>query len=260
VQTENGFDYYVNKMDFKGKKLCTITSDDPYGQAGLQGAKFAVDKLGTKLTDSETFTAGATDLTAQVDGLKSKGCEMVWITSLPSDLPTILGRAAQTNYAPQWFGQSPTWVSVLLQTGLKDYMEQHFILASEGVAWDSNVAGMKELRAALQKYSPSQKPDIYFVYGYMEAHAVTQLLAKAVELGDLSRDGIMKAMADIGKLDFGGLVSSEAYGLPADRVPQRETSFFKPTASTLNTNGGLTPLGPDAINYTSTIGKEVPLK
>lgn len=260
VQTANGFDYYVNKMDGKGKKLCTITSDDPYGEAGLAGAKFAVGKLGVKLTHSETFTPGAKDFTAQVDGLKNAGCEMVWVTALPSDLPTILGRAAQTNYAPQWMGQSPTWVSVLLQTGLKDYMEQHFILASEGQPWDDKGAGMTALRDALAKYAPSQKPDIYFVFGYMQAKASVQLLEKAVEDGDLSRKGIADAMKSIGTLDFGGIVSSEAYGLPPDRKPQRETSFFKPTASTLATNGGLTALAPDAINYTSEIGKEVPLK
>lgn len=260
VQVANSFDYYTKKMDGKGKKLCTITSDDPYGQAGLQGAKFAAQKLGTKLTDTESFTAGAKDFTAQVDALKSKGCQMVWVTALPSDLPTILGRAAQTNYAPQWFGQSPTWVSILLQTDLGSYLEQHFILASEGVPWDSNVPGMVKLRDTLKKYRPSQKPDIYYVFGYMQAKAVTQLLEKAVANGDLSRDGIKKAMADVGTLDFGGIVSSEKYGAPKDRVPQRETTLFKPTKATLDSNGGLSPLAPDAINYTSQIGKEVPLK
>lgn len=262
VQVANSFDYYVNHMEGKGKKICTITSTDPYGEAGLQGAKFAAEKLGTTLTDSEQFTAGAPnpDFTAQIDSLKNKGCEMVWVTALPPDLGSILGRAAQVNYTPQWIGQSPTWVSALLSTSLKDYLEQHFILASEGVPWDSSAPGMVELRNAIQKYKPDQKPDIYFVFGWMEAKAVSQLLEKAVANGDLSRDGIRKAMKDVGTLDFGGIVSPEAYGDPAQRKPQRETTLFKPTAASLDSNGGLTPLAPDAINYTSAIGKDVPLK
>lgn len=261
VQAANAISYYWNKMHGKGKKVCTITSDDPYGQAGKQGADFAAKKLGFKIAHSETFTAGQTSYAAQIDGLKSAGCDMVWITSLPTDLGSILGRAAQVNFTPQWIGQSPTWVSALLGSALKDYLQKHFILASEGVEWgDTSVPGMKTMLAALKKYSPSQKPDIYFVYGWMEAKSITDIVAQAVKDGDLSHDGLIKAMGEIGKLTFGGLVSDEPYGLPAQRKPQRETSLFKPNAAHLSSNGGLDILAPDAKNFTTPAGKDTPLK
>jgi ABC-type branched-subunit amino acid transport system substrate-binding protein len=260
VQAANAISYYENSMGGKGKTVCAITSDDPYGNAGEQGAKFAAQQLGFKLADSEKFTAGATDYTAQIDGLQSHHCEMVWITSLPTDLGAILARAAQVNFTPQWIGQSPTWVSQLLSSALKPYLEAHFLLASEGVEWgDRSAPGMTQLLDALPQFAPGQKPDIYYVFGWMQALAYTQIVTQAVKDGDLSHQGLINAMGKIGTLDFGGLVASEKYGLPNQRVPQRETTLFKPTSATLDTNGGLSYLAPNAKNFTTPAGKAVPL-
>jgi ABC-type branched-subunit amino acid transport system substrate-binding protein len=260
VQTANSISYYWTKMGGKVKAICALTSDDPYGNAGEQGAKYVAGQLGFKLADSEKFTAGSSDYTAQIDGLKGHNCQMVWITSLPNDLGAILGRAAQVNFTPQWMGQSPTWVSALLGSALKTYLAQHFILASEGVQWgDTSVAGMKAMLDALKTYAPDQKPDIYYTFGWAAAEAVSQVLDKAVQNGDLSHDGMIKAMSEIGTLDFGGLVAPEKYGLPDQRRPQRETTLFKVTPNTLDANGGLSLLAPDAENFTTPAGKSVPL-
>jgi hypothetical protein len=53
------------------------------------------------------------------------------------------------------------------------------------------------------------------------------VLEKAVAMGDLSRDGIIKAMNSIDKLTFGGLTGDYKYGEPADREPPRTTTIYK---------------------------------
>ena len=52
---------------------------------------------------------------------------------------------------------------------------------------------MKQMLADIKAHKPDQEPDYYFAFGYNQARAMTALLEKAVELGDLSRDGILKA-------------------------------------------------------------------
>lgn len=261
IQAINSVSYYVNNMNGKGKKLCTLTSIDPYGQAGKQGADFAAKQLNEKMASEQTFTAGQTDYTAQIDALQKAGCDMVWLTALPTDTIPIIKRAVQVNFAPQWMGQSPTWISAL--PGLTDsqYLAQHYVLASEGVQWgDTSVPGMAQLLDAIKKYMPDQKPDIYLVFGWLQAEAMSQILTTAVKNGDLSHDGIIKAAGDTTHLTFNGLVNDETFGAPADRNPSRSTTLFKVTPDTLDTNGALSLLGPDAKNFTTDAAKAFSFK
>ena len=261
VQAANALWYYQNKMDGKGKKVCTMTSDDGYGKAGLAGAKHAADELNFKLVDNETFQSALSggSYTAQIQTLQQKGCDAVWLTSLPTDTLGIFNAAISKNFTPQWIGTSPTWIDLIAKT-LPEYASKHYVVAAEGPEWgDTSVKGMTEMLAAVKKFAPKTAPNFYFAFGYMQAHAMSQVLEKAVKDGDLSRDGIMKAMNTVGTLTFDGTVADEAYGAPADRKPQRETTMFKVTPDSVASNGGLTLYAPDAKNFTSDVAKSVPL-
>ncbi len=263
VQAANGLWYYQNKMDGKGKKVCTMTSDDGYGNAGLNGAKFAASKLGITLTDSEKFSSALTggSYDAQVQTLQQKGCDAVWLTSLPTDTIGIFNAAIAKKFSPQWIGTSPTWINLLAQGGTADYVKNNYVVVAEGPEWgDTSSQGMKDMLAAVKEFAPKTQPNFYFSFGYMQAHAMSQILAKAASEGDLSRAGIMKGMNDVGKLTFGGMVADEAYGAPAARKPQRESTVFKVTPDTLATNGGLSLYAADAKNFTSEAAQQVPLK
>lgn len=241
VQAINGLTEYMDNMGGKGKKVCTITSDDPYGAAGLEGAEFAAKQGKWDIGVKAKFKVGDASFDAQIGQLQSGGCEVVWVTSLPTEFSKILGTAAGKNFAPEWLAQSPTWVAVFVSTPLAPYLKDHVLLVSEGVEWgDKSNKGMQDMLADIAKYKPDQKPDIYFAFGYMQAMAVTEVLEKAVKDGDLSRQGIIDAMGGIGKLTFDDLVGDYTYGLPADRVPPRESTLFKITPDTLDTNGALT--------------------
>jgi hypothetical protein len=86
---------------------------------------------------------------------------------------------------------------------------------------------MKDMVERLQKYDPSQAPDYYFGFGYYQAWAVTQILEKAVSLGDLSHQGIITAMEKVGTLTFDGLSGDYKYGPATTREPPRTTTIFK---------------------------------
>ncbi len=257
IQAINSISYYINKMDGKGKKLCTLTSTDPYGQAGKEGVEFAAKQLDEKITKAETFTSGQTDFTAQINALQSANCDLVWLTSLPNESIPIFKRAKQVNFAPQWMAQSPAWLSLLPSLTDPAYLKDHLIVASEGVAWgDTSVPGMAKMLDAIKKYAPDQAPDIYFAFGWMQAEAMSQILTNAVKNGDLSHEGIIKAAADTKKLTFDGLVNDETFGAPDERDPSRATTLYKVTPDTVKTNGGLTLLAKDTENFTSPAAKK----
>jgi hypothetical protein len=157
---------------------------------------------------------------------------MVWLTSTPTDTGSALGKAAELGFAPRWMAQSPTWIGLFVDSPLLPYLEANFTLVGEGPEYgDESVPGMSELIRIQETYAPGQEPDIYFGFGYNEAKAVHQVLEQAVEMGDLSREGIIEGMNSLDELDFEGLYGTYGWGPPEDRNPPRANSLFEVDAS-----------------------------
>ncbi len=244
IEAINGISYWVDQGG-KGKTLCLIRSDDKYGDAGQAGVEYAAKHLDFKLGKITTFSAASTDLTAQLQQVKS-GCDAVWLVALPTATIPLMGQAASQNVNLQWLGQAPTWVSLLAQGATGAYTSKHYWLAAQGPQWgDTSVPGMKQMLDDIQRFDPKQGPDIYFAVGYAQAFTVAKLLEKAVSLGDLSRAGIQKALNELGTVDTLGLAGTYTYGPPAQRVPPRESTIFvaDPTAP-----GGLRALKTNFIS------------
>jgi ABC-type branched-subunit amino acid transport system substrate-binding protein len=250
VQAINAMDYWVNQQGHKDSKICVMYQDDPYGKAGLEGVKFAADDMGVKVTKEVTFAVTDTEFGAQINQLKASACEMVYLVGLPSATSPIMGAAEQTGFAPQWIGQSPTWVGLFSGN---TYMQQHFLIINEGPEWgDTSSPGMKQMLDDITAYDKTkQQPDIYFAFGYAQAWSMAQILEKAVANGDLSRDGIVKAMNGVGTIKTGGLLGDYEYGKPADRVPPRAGRIFKVDPAT---PGGLKAV--TAEEFTSDAAKK----
>lgn len=228
IQVINGMDYYINELGSADDTICWTGTDDPYGEAGLEGMEFASEELGFEIAAQPTFATTDTEFTAPINALSGAGCDVVFGTFTAASLTGLLGAAVQQGFAPVWLGQSPSWLSVFSGTPLKDYLEANFYLVAEGPAWgDESVPAMAEMIADLEANTPDQAPDGYFVFGYAAARAVTTVLEKAVEMGDLSREGIIEAMNSLEEIDLGGLFGNYAWGAPEDRDPPRTSTIFR---------------------------------
>jgi len=229
IQAINAMDYWFNQEgnDPADTTVCTMIQDDPYGEAGQAGIDFAAEEIGFEVAETARFAATDTDFSGQVNTLRSGGCELVFLVSLPSATGAIIGAAAQQQFTPQWIGQSPTWVGALAQSPIAPYLTENFLLMSEGPEWgDTSSEGMAQMLEDLEQYAPDQGPDIYFAFGYAEAWSFAQVLEKAVEFGDLSREGIVEAMNSVGTITTGGLLGDYEYGPPEERKPPRESRVF----------------------------------
>lgn len=228
TQAINALDYYVTEGDGEGQTICFMGQDDAYGEAGLQGVQAAAEANDFELGTEETFTATDQDVTGQIQSLEGAGCEAVFLTSTPTDTGTILGAAAQLEYAPQWILQSPAWVGALAESPLREYLEQTTLVVAEGPEWgDESVPGMEQMLADIEEHAPEQQPDYYFSFGYVQAQAVAALLEQAVEGGDLSREGIQEALTQLGEVDSQGLFGTYQYGDVAERTPPSTSTIFR---------------------------------
>ncbi len=145
-----------------------------------------------------------------------------------SDSGTIFGTAAKLGFAPRWIGQSPAWIDELGASPLKDYLAKTTWIVAEGTEWgDDSVPGMKQMVADVAKYDKTQDPDYYFAFGYVQGLAMQALLEKAVELGDLSHAGILKASEQLGEVDYQGLFGNYSYGTAEARKPPVASTIFE---------------------------------
>jgi ABC-type branched-subunit amino acid transport system substrate-binding protein len=231
VQAINAMDYWVNQQKHANSKVCVLYQDDPYGKAGLEGVEFSGKEMGFDITKKVSFAPTDTEFGAQINQLKAASCELVYYVGLPTTTTAIMGAAEQTGMTAQWIGQSPTWIGLF--SGNK-YMQEHFLVINEGPEWgDTSSPGMKQMLDDITKYDKTkQQPDIYFAFGYAQMWSMSQILEKAVALGDLSHKGIVDAMNKVGTLKTGGLLGDYEYGPPKDRVPPRAGRIFKVDAAT----------------------------
>jgi ABC-type branched-subunit amino acid transport system substrate-binding protein len=231
AQAINGIDWYFSQPENEGQVLCTLASDDEYGDTGVEGADFAAENLGIEIAAKATFpapsaTRPAQTFEAQLSQLQGAGCEVILFVATASDTAGLTTALTENTYSPIILGQSPSWLGPFATFA---FLQTNFFLLSEGAAYgDESVAGMAELVRIQETYAPDVAPDIYFNFGYLQAMAVHQLLEEAVANGDLSREGLMAALESVGTFTFDGLVGDYVYGTADDRVPPTLSSIFKP--------------------------------
>jgi len=229
IDVINAIDYYLTDGGGTADDaICAVVENDVYGEAGLEGLEFAADHYDFDIAQVSRFDLGDSDFTAQITALKNEACDLVVATALPTEFNGIITAADTLGFAPRWIGQAPSWVDELAGTALGSYYQEHVWIVATGPEWgDTSYPGVAELLDRLERFRPEQEPDYYFSFANYQAQAVHQILQRAVELGDLSREGIVSAMNSIEELDFDDVIGTYGWGTPEERDPSRQSSMFE---------------------------------
>ncbi|HXA28485.1 MAG TPA: ABC transporter substrate-binding protein [Candidatus Angelobacter sp.] len=252
VDVANGVDYIVNQQGKKSAKIGIVYQNDEYGADGIRGYDAAKSAYG--FTDVARAPYGATDtsFTSQVLAMKNAGAEYVFLTATPTPAATIIGTAASLKYFPTWVLQGPAWSEYLMTKNGTNTDTNHtpvYPALAAGTTWvlgyeaqwgDTNTPGMAKFLSDTTAYGSGQIPDYYYMYGYALAKVEAAILKKAIESGDLSRQGILNAKLNLGTVDLGGLLPSVTY-TPSLGPVSRQTNisvvdptvpgFLKPKSS-----------------------------
>jgi ABC-type branched-subunit amino acid transport system substrate-binding protein len=230
VDIANVLDYYT-RSGAKKPKIGIVYQNDEYGADGLRGFKAAKSALGFPDAGEQSFNAGDTSFTAQVQKLKAAGAEAVVVVALPSATGPIVGTAATLGFKPQWILQGPSFLEQLITkdgnvgsppTPVAAAL-QGALVTSFAAPWgDAQTPGMKELVADHDAYSAKLPPSIYFTLAYAQGQVQAAILRKAIQSGNLTRAGILAAKQNLGTVDLRGIAPNVSYA-PQPGPPTRKS-------------------------------------
>ncbi len=230
VDIANALDYYT-QSGAKKPKIGIVYQNDEYGADGLRGFKAAKSALGFADAGEQSFNAGDTSFTAQVQKLKAAGADAVVVVALPSATGPIVGTAATLGFKPQWILQGPSFLEQLItEDGNVESPPTPVAAALKGALvtsfaapWgDQQTPGMKELVADHDAYSSKLPPSIYFTLAYAQGQVQAAILRKAIQSGNLTRAGILAAKENLGTVDLRGIAPNVSYA-PQPGPPTRKS-------------------------------------
>jgi ABC-type branched-subunit amino acid transport system substrate-binding protein len=230
VDIANVLDYYTDSGARK-PKIGIVYQNDEYGADGLRGFKAAKSALGFTDAGEQSFNAGDTSFTAQVQKLKAAGAEAVVVVALPSATGPIIGTAATLGFKPQWILQGPSFLEQLITkdgnvgsppTPVAAALKGALVTSFAAPWGDEQTPGMKELVADHDAYSAKLPPSIYFTLAYAQGQVQAAILRKAIQSGNLTRAGILAAKQNLGTVDLRGIAPNVSYA-PQPGPPTRKS-------------------------------------
>lgn len=119
-------------------------------------------------------------------------------------------------------------------------LQARFALVSSSAPISTATPAVHDLAAAYRQRFPTSVPDPDVVYGYAAAQAYGQVLQKACDAGDLTRDGVVAAFRATTGVDTGGLLPPLAFATKG-APPALAVYVSRPDAAAV---GGLTLVEP----------------
>jgi ABC-type branched-subunit amino acid transport system substrate-binding protein len=183
---------------------------DDYGEDGLQGIRDATEHHGADLVAEEGVAPGETDVTAAISSLESAGATHVLLTVLPSTTGPVLGTAAQLGFEPVWYGNTAAWIDAFFDPEtLPPPVYQNFRWVTGLPLWGEDLAGMEAFIDAYESYGQDEyNPDFYILASYAQGKLALEAFSRALEQGDVTREGYHEALRTIEDYDADGLFPS----------------------------------------------------
>jgi branched-chain amino acid transport system substrate-binding protein len=190
-------------------KAAIIYQGDDYGKDGLNGWKAQAGLHGVSIVSERPIKPGQRDFTADVAELKNKGATHIFMAVLPSATGPILGTAIQMKFMPVWIGATPSWIDPFFaHPKLPAVVFSKFFWMSGLPYWGEDLPGMGAFLAAFKEHGGGARPDFYVLVSYLQGISQLEVAKRAIESGDVTRAGYLKALQGLKDWTAGGLIQA----------------------------------------------------
>ena len=215
VEARRAMDWAVAHAGAAKKvKAAIVYQQDDYGEDGLAGWKAGAETHGVTIVSEQVVTPDLQDFAPIALALKKAKANYVLLTTLPSATGGVLANAAQLHYTPVWIGNTPAWIDAFFDPEvLPPAVLDNFHWVTGLPYWGEDVPGMKDFVAAWEQYKPADaSPDFYTLMSYLQGVFALEAARRAIEAGDVTRQGYLRALHDLESFDAGGMMAPLDYG------------------------------------------------
>jgi len=181
------------KDNFAGKKVCFLGQDDDFGRDGLLGVEQILGAEG--VVARQTYVTSNTNIGPQINTLKTAGCEVVVLATVPGFTALAIGTAARAGFQPQWMVSNvgADYQTLAAQLGdAKGLLEGMLALNYMPMATDESDPWIAQFKKINDQYNAGAGFDGNTVYGMAVGYLFVQALLAAGE--DLTREGLIEAV------------------------------------------------------------------
>ncbi len=245
----NGLDFLLEKGEIKkGDKIGHIYIEGEYGANGLAGSKYFGEQNDVQIVEAKV-TSTDTDMKSIVTRFKGEGVKAIALTTSPAQTASAATNNVSLGLNVPMVGNSPVFAPALLATPAAPALSKLYVVSS-AVPYTSPLPKAKELADKFEKENPSIKPSFTVQYGYAQGLIWGQILTKACESKDLSREGINAALKASNNITTEKLVSNLDFSKPGS--PSSRDVYVAQVDK--DTPGGLKQVqalkaGKDAMTY-----------
>jgi len=213
-ESMNSVDWAVDELG--AKSVMAVHYPGDYGDDAEAGAKIAAEARNLTYTAVET-APGQDNQGGAIDQIVSKKPDIVIVTTGPTDAAVIVGQSAARGFTGKFIGTSPTWNPALLQSPAAPAFKASFFQSGPWAPFGAETDGHKAMREAIGDKAPNDG----YTAGWAWSYPLKAALEKAVEQGELTRQGLLDAVTSLESVDYEGILPAEAgnfSGDPGDRV------------------------------------------
>ena len=227
LEIMNGIDYLMREMGLKpGDPLGYIYQEGAYGEDGFRGGKIMTDKHKFRLIEQK-IKGTDRDMTAQVEAIKASGARFIVMTSGPTQSASVASVARATGYDVTILSSNPGFDPSLLAGPAKDALEANFLLVGSAAVFSSDAPGPSRVRDAFARKFPNEPANAGVPFGYGQAQVFYEILNRACDNKDMTRDGLLRSFQSLTAVDTQGLLPKLDFSRPGES-PSREVYVARP--------------------------------
>ena len=225
-----------------GANVAFFYSDTEFGRDPVPYGREMCKKLGLNLVAEEVAKVGGVDVASQVLDLKRKKAEYVIFQGFVlSPVATVIKQARDYGLKAKFMGTHWGTHKMLLDK-MGPLAEGYLGVMPYAFYYQDDIPMIKKIRAWNEKHHPEVKyrPTSY-MQGFFTGLVFVECLKRADKAGDLTGDGLVKALQSIKNFDVGGLMAPITVvnnKIPMGRVYKANVSkkVFEPISDWIHTD------------------------
>ena len=211
VEMMNAVSFAVSDLGIvSGDTVGAIYLNNDFGKGSLAGVQQAADAAGLKVV-AQPAEVTDKDMTAQITALAGAGVKAVFVAGSAGVLNSAVTIAKAQGLDVPFVSSAGAFDASALKTSAESGLVSNTYLVAYVAPFSDKAEGPTTARKAFEKAGTDITPSHWLNLGYGMASIMEKTLSEACAKDDLSREGLLKAVAQLDEFDTEGAMIPLAF-------------------------------------------------